>query len=631
VRVGSSLLEGSLRAFATPPGGEAAPVLGALATALGALFAGDTIAVARISGSLLLGAAAAALFWILVRRDRPIAVLGVAFLVLPPALASSFVARPDSALGGVLLLIAAGTRRWSLAWLATLTTPVAIPVAVWSLLATGRGHRRAFLAPGAVVGLVTLLSVLLPAGSRAQILGGLLSGWGVPGISSTLDALRRIWAGGALLAAPLVLPWLLVGTAPPGHVRISWLAALIPAVLLAEPGAFRGATAAILPMTCLNLALVVGAIPDPRSRVGAPSRPVLLAILVPLALLILGTSEDRRWRETEMESSARFAQIAEFLRERYEPPGSVLSEQSGALALFSGRVVHPLRGRESPASPSPCVTVFDRGLRPSTRSERALFEGPSFLARYAPLSFRRGPTFGIQDAVWVLRSSKTGAAPIDPAYAMLLQQGWRQHAGRDRAGARAAFRSAAEREPAGLGIAHEWLGVLLEFTGNAPEAELAFREARLRDPTAIRARGHLIDRALTADLLAEADTMLAEAFLFTSHEPVLWGTRARLNHLAGYPREALAASHRAVMMHGRNVRLVANHGALLWADGDRDSAREMWRRAVRLDPKIASYLGDFERAPDDAPAPPLVPLFSFEGFLSAFFDGPATPEDDRAE
>jgi tetratricopeptide (TPR) repeat protein len=629
VRAGTYLLSGSLDGYASPPGGDGAPPLGALVGALGALAADSPQSVSRFPGGVLLGASAAAVGWILARRrSRALAVLGVAFLLLPPAFASAFNARPDAALGGCLLVAAMGRRlrpgptgvSAGLGWLAALATPIALPAALGLELTAERSERRD---PRRYLGLlgfamvVALLSVSLPAGRQGEILRAIFTGWTLSfeGIPTTLVTIRRLFAYGSLLAVPLVVPLLFRQGKLPKPVLLPWLAALAGAILFSEPEAFRLSLAALLPPTALVLTLAVAGIPEQKNTRDAPPRIVLLAMLIPVALLIFGTAEDRNQRRAQTEESARYAQTAEFLEERYEPSGAVLSELTGALAVYSKRIILPLG---SPGAPLPLeppqIVLWRAGMRPSDAAERSLFQRPDFLGRYAPLSFRRGRTRAIVDFVWVPRSREVDLEGFDPRYPTALLDGWDAHADSDPERARAAFRLAAEREPAGLGIAHEWLGVVLEMTGESEASEEAFRQARGRDPTTVRARGHLIDRALSAGQILRADTLLTEALRFNSHESKLWGTRARLTSLAGYLSEAVSISHHTVTLDPRNARILMNHGSLLWANGEQQYARELWSRAVRIDSRILRYLGDFENAPDDSPPPPLLPLFSFEGF-----------------
>jgi Flp pilus assembly protein TadD len=163
-------------------------------------------------------------------------------------------------------------------------------------------------------------------------------------------------------------------------------------------------------------------------------------------------------------------------------------------------------------------------------------------------------------------------------------------------------------------VAHEWLGIVFEEGGEARAAEVVFADARSRDPAAARARAHLADRALSRGQLARADSLIAEAFAFTSHDADLWALRARLAALGGDPAGALADSERAIYLDPRAPMLLANHGILLWATGDGAAARDFWRLAARWDERVLRYLGDFENAEGDAPAPPLLPLFTLDSF-----------------
>jgi tetratricopeptide (TPR) repeat protein len=627
LRVGDALLHGSLAGHASPPGGDGAPILGALVAALGVGLEGGAAmprpegfsSLTRLPASLLLGATAAALAAILVRKSRVVAVFGVALLVLPPAFATSFVLRPDAALGGFLLTLALAGRSAPLAWTAVLTTPVALPAA--ALLTAGarrRGARataRAALAAGAVVLVLAALSLALPEGRRSQIAAGVFSGWtlSLDGLTGTADTLRRVWAGGALLAAPILLArW----SRGPRELLVPWLATVLAATLLSAPGAFRESTAALVGPTALLLATQVAAWPDPRRRADGPHRPVLFAMLVPVLLLILGTDEDRSHRRRLREESARLAQIDAFLREGWPEAGAILSERTGTLAALSSREVLRLR-RDGALPPplagaqSPRFVVFRDGLRPFTAAERRLFESPEFLRGFAPLELRRGATNAILDAIWVRRERPTEAPEAE--YAIALREGWRAADRGDRDLARLRLDRAAELEPPGIGTAREALGLLLEQDGDETGSKRAFRGA-LSDPAAIRARGHLADRELTAGRVLAADTLVAQAFRFNAHLAEMWGTRARLFLHGGWFEEAKINSANAIRLNPYEAKILANHGSLLWAQGERFEAKQMWRRAVRADPRVLRFLGDFEEAPDDAPTPPLIPLYSLVGF-----------------
>ncbi|HMB69507.1 MAG TPA: tetratricopeptide repeat protein [bacterium] len=622
VRIGNGLAQAGIAAYGQPPGGEGAPLLGAVVGGIGALFATGLEDLGRAPGAMLAGAAAALLTWTLaVRVDRLTAVLGAALLIAPPAFASSFVARPDAAAGG-LLLLASFVLRWRdetptralvLAWTAALATPAAAAAAVAMQAAEARRSRaRDWLPAGVVIALVAVLSLSLPGGHRAEILRGLVSDWTLPpaGWESTGAALARVWGFGALLALPLLL--LKFGDRPERRLVAPWAAAVGASALLSDAGMFREALAGWTPATCLLLALLARRGPEPAGT-GGPPRLILAGLAVPLGFLLLGRGEAAGWRTGLHEAAARDAQIAAFLRDQSTDSGAVVAERTGVLAVTSTRVTRPLRGAESVAGAAPAVVVFGKAVRPSSPEERDLFSTPEFLGRYAPYLFRRGPTQGIQDAVWVRRRDPVPIRSLDPEYPKLLIAGWGRQAAGDPSGARRSFQAAAALEPNGLGLAREWAGLMFEREMDSRTAETFFVQA-LPDPTTVLARGHLADRALSGGRIARADSLLAQAFEFSDREASLWGVRARLQALAGDPAAALEDSERAVRLHPREARLLANHGILLWMTGQPLKAREFWRLAVRNDPRVLQYLGDFEKAPDDARAPPLLPLFSLEGF-----------------
>jgi hypothetical protein len=610
VRTGASLLRGSLAPYATSPGGEGSPILGAFVAAVGAAFSagGDAggadawLGLTRLAAAATLGGCAAALAAALaVRAGRTVAVLGVAFLVLPPAFATSFALHPDAATGGLLLTIAFARRSAPWAWVAALATPVALPAAL--LFSVRRDGRTASaIAAAAVMCLVAALSVALPAGRRGEIFLGLATGWSfaLEGIPSTLDAIRRVWAGGTLVAAPLLLRR--------SDLLAPWLATFAAAAILSRPDAFRAATAALVGPTCLLLVDRIARIGDPGAPPGSPPRPVLLAMLVPLALLLLGTKEDRAHCAGERARTARLAQLGAFASESL-PEAAIASTDTGTLAALSGRQVVRLRDVEAPAAG---VVVFREGAAPASPDERRLVESATFLARYAPLDLRRGPTRGIRDAIWIRRGEPV-AEPVPSDYARALVAAWLAERKGDAAVVRSRWESAAALEPPGLGLAREALGVLVEREGDEPGSEALFREA-IADPAAVRARGHLADRALSAFRIAEAESLVAQAARWNPHLAEVHGTRARQLLHAGRFHEAMDSSADALALAPEDARILANRGSFLWATGAYADAREAWERAVRKDAAILRFLGDFRDAPDDAPAPPLLPLYSEVGF-----------------
>lgn len=641
VRVGNGLAREGIAAYGQPPGGDFAPLLGAVVAALGALLASGLEDLGRASGAVCAGTAAALLTWRLATRaDRLTALLGAALLAAPPAFASAFAARPDAAAGGVLLL-AALAFRWSddrpgraltFAWIAALATPSAAAAAlalqadaVRSARARGSLPAGVVLAPAIVLLPVIVLSLALPGSHRLEIVRGLFSDWALPpaGWATTGPSLARVWAFGLLLAAPLLL--LRHGDARERPLVAPWAAAVGASLLLCDAGMFRETMAAWIPATCLLLALLARALPDAAAP-GVPRRALLAGLAVPLGFVLLGRGEATAWRSGLHESAAREAQIAVFLRERLPEAGVVLAERCGVLAATSGRETRSLRGASRLADGAPSAVVFRKAIRPDSRRERALFARPEFLSSYAPLLFRRGPTLGIQDAVWVRRRVPVAVESPVAEYAELLRAGWTRHANRDLGGARRSFQTAAGLEPDGLGIAREWAGLLFERELDSATAETFFLQA-LCDPSAVLARGHLADRALSGGNLARADSLIAQAFEFTDLEPELWGLRARLQALAGDPESALTDSEHAVRLNPREGRLLANHGILLWRTGRPEEAREFWRLAARTDPRVVRYLGDFEKAPADAPAPPMMPLFSLEGFHPDVSQRPGLPTE----
>jgi Tfp pilus assembly protein PilF len=625
VRVGNSLLSGSLEGYATPPGGVGAPPLGAIAAALGTLAGASPESIASITGNVLLGCANAAAFWNAARSGGVAAgLLAASLLLFPPAIASSFIARPDAGLGGCILLASFGFvvfRRPALArafaWIATLTTPFAFPVATLLLLGPKeKPFKPSVLAPPLLVaGTLSGLTLGLPPASRGEIFASVFSGFTLfpSGIVSTLQDLLGVWAFGVILLAPFLLRILSRDARLPQEIEFLWALTVSSAIFFCGPGAFRGATAALAPSAAFLLSLSMKGIRDPHEQ-SRPQRAIVSGILIAFVLAFVD-GEDRAYRTLRSAETARLAQIGSFLLERSDRKGPVASERPGALASYSARSVCRLsRGGFPRACPAPEIVVFRHGLPPGSPAERSLFRDPSFLSEYAPFPFRRGRELSIEDALWVRRAEPLPIEALDRSYAALLEEAWIAEGEGRRDEAESAWAKALEREPAPIGLAREAYGMLLDRRGEHADAEKVCREARERDPAAWRARGQLADRALTRGEIARADTLLREAFAFTEELPELWGTRARLAWLAGSLDTALSLSERALRRNPHDTRLLTNHGSLVWASGDHAAARELWKRAAANEPTILGYLGDFKRAPEDAPAPPLIPLFSLDGF-----------------
>jgi hypothetical protein len=633
VRVGRSLLAGSLDAFAFPPGGQGASPLGAAVTGVAALFTSDAELVSRALGAILLGATAAVLTATLLRKtERLVAVFGAALLIVPAGFASSFAARPDSALAGLLLLLAlmraragATTAPAALAAVAAIASPLAWPPLIAHLVAA-RGERGiprvALVGPGIVVILLGGLLAALPAGLRGQLLTGLTTGWGIPGdgLPSSLATALELWGAGILLVVPALGPLLPGGPrAVPGRVHAPWLALTLGALLLCGPGGFRGATAVLLPGACYLTALLLHRLAGPAARRGMIRRPVLGALLIPLVLLVVTHAPEARRRHEMRTASARLAHLGQFFRDEYRPPGALMSETTGALACFSSRPVLTLAA--SGAFPHsggervlPRAVVFERGVWPTTRRETALFANPDFLRHYAPISFFEGPGLRNRDDVWNLRRFPVRLDSLPADYTAALLRGWEAHANGHNEEARTEFETAAQTEPAALGLAHEWAGMMAQLDGEPDVARAFWAQARARDPATWRARGYLADEALAHGLLALADTLLGEALAANAYEGRLWGTAARLRQAQGKLDSAEQTSARAVRLDPTNARILLNHGSLLWQAGLADTARIFWERALAIDPGSIRFLGDFRRAPPAAPPPPLVPLYSMEQF-----------------
>ena len=643
IRAGNSLLRGSLDGWSLPPGGVHAPLLGSLAVAFAALFTGDPEGKILVSGCAVLALTA----WWLVRtlmreRDITAALLAAAFLLLPSGLAASFNHRPDAALGGLLLAVAWNRARrgeaaplaLAPAWLAVLTTPWALPAALGLHFAPGLRRRRsvvAFLPVAAVAGVVVVLSASLVPGRHLEILRGIFGEVrpGAAGLRSSVAALRLVWGGGLLLA-PLALAFAKTETRLPARFLGPFAGALAAAFLLGGPGAFLGATAVFAPAAALVFALVASRFPD---RPGAERRPLAVALLLPLLVMLLGGGTTAQ-RQLELRASAvRDAQLGTLFWEQKDLPGSIAAERTGALAAMSGRIVHVLRRDGSLPQPLPRWFVFAEGLLPTTPRERTQFDEPGFLAAYAPREVRRGESNLIADVVWTLREPPSERPPA--GYPPALRRAWEARAAGDTARCAARLEEAVRLEPSDLGLARESLGLLREHEGDADASAALLEEARRRDPVAILARAHLADRAISRGEIPRADSLLTEAFRVQRDSGPLRGVRVRLFAAAGYPAEAERESAAAIFADPTEGRLLVNHGILLWRRGATGEARELWTRAVHLDPAQRRYLGRFEAAADTLSPPPLQPIFSAVDFhppspAGAHPDTTAAPPPDPA-
>jgi hypothetical protein len=656
LRAGDSLLRGSLQAYAVPPGGEGAPPLGAIAAQLSTAAPGGFDEILRVPGAILLGLCAALLLSSIAKRAGVLAALfAIVLLLLVPSFTSSFAARPDQALAGYFSLgaLCAALESRSLAKQQTLATlsAMASPFALPSLVvlpffapAQERRNPRSWLAPAVALALMAGLSFALPPGMRSEILRGITSGWGAPGIGfrSTARALAASPISAIVLAIPLLA---VVRKSPvpgvPPSVHLTFVSCFLVTILLAKPDAFSGFLPAIAPSACLLAALLVAAIPDRVAIPGALRRPILFALFLPVLAFVLESDREERSRDAERVRAARDAQVGAHWRERTTSEESIAATSTGALAYFSERPVYSLdrihrfevlpagaAGNHvhdavpistNPASaPFANAVVFEKALLASRPQETRLLREPTFLFSFAPYLFRRGQHFEFQDAIWLRRGrpfsvAASSSESISPEYVSNLLHGWDAHARNANEEAARAFAAAAAAEPVGLGIAQEWAGILADLHGHTEIAATRF-EAALRDPATARARGHLADRAISAGDLARADSLLKQALAWNVDETELWGTLARLQVVRGEIAQAKESSSRAIRMYPANARLIMNHGSILWRVGEQIEAKQLWTAAVQLDSRILRFLGDFENAPPTAPAPPPIPLFSFAEF-----------------
>ena len=626
VTVGQQLVAMSLEGYATPPGGTLAPPLGALLTGVGALFSENPEFRIQVGGAAMLGLAAALVALTLIRTTGRIgAIVGASFVLLPPYFASAFTYRPDAALGGALLAAAFGLRGAGQptsvaalpAWIATLTTPWAWPVAITLAVRDrpGGDWARRLLAPAAIVTAIVLLMQSLPSEARGEMLVALFGevGWPPDGLLSTAPAFRGPWVFGTLLAIAGVLTFRNLDPT----LRLAWWAMVGSALLFGTPGAFFGATAVFVPATALILAWKVAEIPDPHVPEGAPPRPLMLAVVFPLLLLVAGSGANRTDRDAVRRQTAGDTQVALALSERLQLNRPVAAERSGTLRALATEATWPLREPVDLAAfddAGVSAIRLGRAYAPESPAGRAHFRDPGFWRRYAPWEFSV-PT-AAREVLWLRRAIEVESA-VPAEYAEELAKAFELRR-RDPARAAEHFRAAAALEPDELGIAHEHWGLWLERQREREAATAAFARAR-RDRYAVRARGHLADRHLSRGELAPADSLISEAFAVAPFLGELRGTRSRLFLMAGYVERAQPESESAVQLAPTDPRLLVNHGTLLWAMGDPQTARGFWRRAQQLDPGVATFLGRFETAPDSAEAPPLMPLFSRVGFLDSAF------------
>jgi tetratricopeptide (TPR) repeat protein len=661
LRVGTSLVDGSLDAYCTELGGTRAPILGAWIAGLAHQLPGSVESTLRIPGTLAFASSAALLAGSVARRvGIAWGVLAACALVVPPAFAFGSVARPDAALGGTLLLAAA--LAWSsphprlrraaapaLASIAAFATPAALgALALMPWLAprasssppSARPPRERFGA--ALVTAITLLvsgafaaalSFSLPSGCRLEIVRGMVTGFGFP-LEGTLSAMWRLlgaWGEGLMFLA--------TGAGAAFFARASksralhfFLACAGACLLLAAPDEFMRFLPALAPLTALAAALLVADIPD--SGRPAPSPRVLAAALAVLASIFLLRSEpEKRAWNLESASCARMAQIGTQLDTILEPGASIAAERTGALAFYTREMgsrerARPLarvaaQGLDANATP-PAVILFEKALAPVHPGELAVLRDGELLRAYAPRLMRRGPRGEIEDAIWALRTSLASSmsAPTPPpapigrpssAYLVELAKGWSAHAGGHIEDAARAFAAACAAEPEGLGIAREWSGMQEAALGHADAARARFEEAIARDPATARARGHLADIAISKGDFRRADELLAEALAWND-DAETWGTAARLAVAAGDSAMARASIDRALEIAPSDARIQLNAGSIRWIAGDFDAARRHWGLALTMQPELVRYLGDFRRAKPGDPAPPLLPLFALESF-----------------
>jgi Tfp pilus assembly protein PilF len=650
LRAGGQLFRGSLQAYAVPPGGEGAPLLGAIIAQLATLAPGNVEQILRVPGAIALAGCAMLLWFAVAKRAGVFAgIFAVVLLLLVPSFTSSFAARPDQALAGVLFLVAlcAALESSSLAkqltWttLSAMASPFAMPAIVaFPFFAPSKELRsaRSWIAPVTALAIFALLSIALPAGARSEIARGLLSGWGMPGAGFRSTA--RALAASPITAIILAIPLLAAAkrTAIPGvplSIHLPFVTCMLATILFAKADAFTAFWPAMAPAACLLVALLAAAIPDRVAAPGALRRPLLFALSLPILAFVLESDHAQRRRNGERSDAARDAQVGTHLLQSSKPQDSIVAVSTGALAYFSERPVWSMERyewraatlvppQESNSIALPKVVVFEKALQASRSAEIQLMREPVFLFSFAPYLFRRGPHMEFQDAVWLrrddpfrVRSSADSSAPsgeISAEYVDNLGRGFAAYARNATDEAAQAFAAAAALSPQGLGIAQEWSGICEDRRGLADVAAVHF-ESALRDPATARARGYLADRAISSGNLARADSLLKQALAWNVDEPELWGTLARLQVERGELAEAKESSMRAIRMHPANARLLMNHGSILWRTGEQIDAKQLWLRAAQLDPLVRRILGKFEQASATEPAPPPVPLFSLAEFM----------------
>jgi tetratricopeptide (TPR) repeat protein len=127
-------------------------------------------------------------------------------------------------------------------------------------------------------------------------------------------------------------------------------------------------------------------------------------------------------------------------------------------------------------------------------------------------------------------------------------------------------------------------GLLLERLDRVEEAVAVFRrlvELDPDDPSALNALGYtLADRT---DQLEEAYALIDRALAARPDEPAFIDSMGWVLFRKGRPLEALPYLERALALQP-DAEVAAHLGEVLWVLGERERAREVWRRGEAIDP-----------------------------------------------
>lgn len=615
LRAGQALAQVSFDPFVVPPGGIGAPLLGVFLTQLLTAFPLDFEHILRVPGTIGLGLTTFFLFlWCERRTTFAFALAAALGLAVVPIFVTEFVRRPDAAIAAAFLVAAVF---WATPPRGTAATPSRGEAAPIPRTTATPSRGIAATPPRA-----TARSAHPNLSSACAAASFLTAPWAIVGTALWALETRAFHSRGWFIRVlPFALAVALVaffsGALPIGSRHEIWRGLFVPPSF--NEG-LRGVFVLLVPFLLAKIAVAASSLPDSQRPEGAFGRIAAFALILPMAAWLVTERIDRKHRLEASATQARFAQIGGYFELKWKNIHALAAPECGALSFFSHRPITPLSQTNLDAHDAPGGILFARALAPTSKSERALFRDPRFLQGYAPLVFRRGPNLELQDAFW--RRRPQPATPPTAAYLDALEEGWNAHFDENREESLRAFAAAAAAEPEGLGIAHEWAGMMSERLGKPDDAETYFAEAVRRDPATARARGALSDRALSRGDVERAETLVREALTWNETDGEVWGTLARVQGAKGDFVAAQESLERARDEAPLDARIMMNLGSVRWRLRNFAGARADWRRATQLDPRIARYLGDFEKAPEDAVAPPLLPLLALSDFTPSLLDRP---------